>query len=159
MPARKRGTSVSETAFYASVTFHKDTIKQKNEQINACLFSIIGKSLPLRIKTKAAKDVSLLPHVSVFQTRRTHLLFPVALVGNGEFLTSSCTTRCQYATSVLCGHSLAEAVFVHSSSVVRLKCSFHFTYLFYLLFVQMVWGAKLVISFYITKDYLAFSSF
>ena len=86
-------------------------------------------------------------------------LFSVMFVRNGELLPAASTTRRQYTATVLRCHSLAEAVLVHSSSVVRLKCSFHFTYLFYLLFIQMVWGAKLVISFYITKDYLAFSSF
>ena len=43
-------------------------------------------------------------------------LLAVVLVRDGQFLAAMSTT---------CGHSLAEAVLVDATAVVRLKCSFH----------------------------------
>ena len=53
------------------------------------------------------------------------LLLSVMLVGYCQLLAALGATRSQYSTAVLGCHSLTEAVLVHSSSVVRLKCSFH----------------------------------
>ena len=52
-------------------------------------------------------------------------LLSVVLVRYCQFLAAMSAARCQYATTILGSHSLTEAVLVHSSSVVRLKCSFH----------------------------------
>ncbi len=52
-------------------------------------------------------------------------LLAVVLVRDGQFLAAMSTTGSQHATAVLCGHSLAEAVLVDATAVVRLKCSFH----------------------------------
>ncbi len=78
-------------------------------------------------------------------------LFAVVLVGYGQFLAAMSAAGCQYAATILCSHSLTEAVFVHSSPVMRLKCSFH-CLIVVLLFVFTLWAAKLLISFEITKN-------
>ena len=73
------------------------------------------------------------------------------LVANGQFLTSFCTASCQYTTTILGCHALAEPMFVHAAAIVWLKCSFHFVYIF-VLFIFPLWAAKLRISFEITKN-------
>lgn len=73
-------------------------------------------------------------------------LLSVVLARYCQFLTSLCTTCIEYTTAILCCHSLTEAVLVHSSSVVRLKCSFHCLCLFYDI-IFTLWAAKLLISF------------
>ena len=65
-------------------------------------------------------------------------LFSVVLVRYCQFLAAMSAARCQYATTILGSHSLTEAVLVHSSSVVRLKCSFHFSILFILLLFTLL---------------------
>ena len=47
------------------------------------------------------------------------------LVRNCKLLAALSTTGSENATTILCGHTLTEPVLVHSSSVVRLECSFH----------------------------------
>jgi hypothetical protein len=84
-------------------------------------------------------------------------LFAVVLVGYGQLLAAMSAARCQHATTILCSHSLTEAVLVHSSSVVRLKCSFH-CLIIILLFIFTLWAAKLVISFEINKNSTRFGS-
>ena len=62
-------------------------------------------------------------------------LLAVVLVRDGQFLAAMSTTGSQHATAILCGHSLAEAVLVDATAVVRLKCSFHlYLLLIYYLF-------------------------
>ena len=58
-------------------------------------------------------------------------LLTVILVGNSKLLAAMSAARCQHATTILRCHSLAETVLVHPSAVVRLKCSLHFLYYFY----------------------------
>ena len=84
-------------------------------------------------------------------------LLSVVLVRYCQFLAAMSAARCQYATTILGSHSLTEAVLVHSSSVVRLKCSFHcfLNYIYLLLFT--LWAAKLLISFELTKRMTIFS--
>ena len=53
------------------------------------------------------------------------LLLAVVLVRNGQLCTSLSATSCQYATAILCSHSLTETVLVLSLSVRGLECSFH----------------------------------
>ena len=84
-------------------------------------------------------------------------LLSVVLVRYCQLLAAMCAARSQYATTILCCHSLAEAVLVHSSSVVRLKCSFH-CLIVILLFIFTLWAAKLLISFEITKNSTRFGS-
>jgi len=52
-------------------------------------------------------------------------LLSVVLIANGELLATLGTTRSQYATTILGGHALAEAMLVHAAAIVWLKCSFH----------------------------------
>ena len=77
-------------------------------------------------------------------------LFAVVLRRYGQFLAAVLTTGSEDTTAILSCHSLTEAVFVHSSSVVRLKSSFHFIYLFLLLLFTL-WSAKLLILFQLAK--------
>ena len=97
-------------------------------------------------------------------------LFSVMFVRNGELLPAASTTRRQYTATVLRCHSLAEAVLVHSSSVVRLKCSFHFlSYLFVIdllirpkasetaTYKPSALGCKITHNFRITKELNEFS--
>ena len=53
-------------------------------------------------------------------------LLAVMLIRNGQLLAPFGTAGSQHTTAVLCGHSLAETVLVHSSAIVGLECSFHF---------------------------------
>jgi len=57
-------------------------------------------------------------------------LLSVILVRYGKFLTAMLAARSQHSTTILSLHSLTEAVLVHSSAIVGLKCSFHFILLF-----------------------------
>lgn len=52
-------------------------------------------------------------------------LLSVVLIRNSELLAAMSATRSQNATTVLGGHTLTEAMLVHTAAVVRLKCSFH----------------------------------
>ena len=65
----------------------------------------------------------------------------MVLVRDGQFLAAMSTTGSQHATAILCGHSLAEAVLVDATAVVRLKCSFHLSllliYYLFLLFLSL----------------------
>jgi len=105
------------------------------------------------------------------------------LVRHCQFLATLGAAGCQNAAAVLCSHSLTEAVLVHSSSVVRLKCSFHCSNIILLLLFRclnkgntarntsqkthpgtemqtvftLIWGAKVLILFQITKNYAIFS--
>lgn len=47
------------------------------------------------------------------------------LIGYSELLAAVGATGSQYTTAILSGHSLTEAMLVHTAAVVRLKCSFH----------------------------------
>lgn len=62
-------------------------------------------------------------------------LLAVILVRDGQLLAAMSAARSQHAAAVLCGHSLAEAMLVHTTTVVRLECSFH------LLFILIVYDA------------------
>ena len=78
------------------------------------------------------------------------------LVGNGKFLAALSAAGSQNAASVLCGHSLAETVLVHSFPVVRLECSFHRSC--YLCFYSYIlWAAKVLIFFVTAKEQAFFS--
>lgn len=67
---------------------------------------------------------------------RIYVLLPVVLVGNRKFLASFGTAGCQYSTAIGCSHALTETVFVISFTVVRLKCSFHDSILYYIYFLR-----------------------
>ena len=61
------------------------------------------------------------------------LLLSVVFIRNCQLCATLCATCCQYATAVLCGHSLTETMLVLSLSVRGLECSFHcliFLYVF-----------------------------
>ena len=53
------------------------------------------------------------------------LLLSVVFIRNCQLCATLCATCCQYATAVLCGHSLTETMLVLSLSVRGLECSFH----------------------------------
>ena len=53
-------------------------------------------------------------------------LLPMVLVRDGQLLAAMGAAGSQHATAVLGGHSLAEAMLVHTTTIVRLECSFHF---------------------------------
>ena len=57
----------------------------------------------------------------------------IILVGNGQLLAALGTTGSQYTTAIGSGHSLTETVLVSSLSVRGLECSFHCSYLFYVI--------------------------
>lgn len=40
------------------------------------------------------------------------------------------TARCQYAATILRGHTGTEAMLVDATTIVRLECSFHFCFIF-----------------------------
>lgn len=78
-------------------------------------------------------------------------LFAVVLVRNGKFLTTFGAAGGQNAATVFCSHSLAEAVLVHSSPVVRLESSFHCSS-YFLLLLFTLWAAKVLIFFLTAKE-------
>ena len=83
------------------------------------------------------------------------LLLAVVLVWNGQLSTSLCATGCQYATAILCSHSLTETVLVLSLSVRGLECSFH-RLIYFILFIFAFWLfafqlAKLLFFFILAK--------
>ena len=47
------------------------------------------------------------------------------LAGNGELFTALLSAFCKNLAAVLCAHTLAETMLVHSLTIVRLECSFH----------------------------------
>lgn len=53
-------------------------------------------------------------------------LLTVILVGNGQLLAAMSAARSQHTTTILSGHSLTEAMLVHTTTIVGLECSFHF---------------------------------
>ena len=53
-------------------------------------------------------------------------LLTVILVGNGQLLAAMSAARSQHTTTILGGHSLTEAMLVHTTTIVGLECSFHF---------------------------------
>ena len=65
-------------------------------------------------------------------------LLTVVLVRNCELLAAMGTTGSQNATAVLRGHTLTEAMLVHTTAVVRLKCSLHLLFVFILLLISVV---------------------
>ena len=68
-------------------------------------------------------------------------LFAVVLVADSELLAAMCAAVCQYATTILCWHTLTETMLVHATAIVWLKCSFHFV-LRYLVFIYCCWAIK-----------------
>ena len=60
-------------------------------------------------------------------------LLSVVLVRDSELLAAMGTTGSQYATTILGGHTLTEAMLVHTAAIVRLKCSLHLLFVFLLL--------------------------
>jgi hypothetical protein len=83
-------------------------------------------------KTERSKFKSLLLSVFPF------FLFPkeslaVMLAGHRQLLAAMGTAGGQHATTILCCHSGAEAVLVHTTAIVGLKCSFHCFYLIFML--------------------------
>ena len=83
------------------------------------------------------------------------LFLSVVFVRNCKLCTSFCTTSCQYATAILCSHSLTETVLVLSLSVRGLECSFHrLIYLYVFLFnfsLYAIQRAKLLLFFRMAK--------
>ena len=67
-------------------------------------------------------------------------LLSVVLVGYCQFLTTLCAACCQHATTILCCHSLAESMLVHATTIVRLKCSFHCSFLFCFVVISSLSG-------------------
>jgi hypothetical protein len=54
------------------------------------------------------------------------LAFVATLVSYSQFLATMCTASCQY-TATICGcHTSAESVFVTTTALARLECTFHF---------------------------------
>ena len=62
-------------------------------------------------------------------------LFSVVLVRNCQLFAAFGATHSQYATTIGCQHALTETVLVVSFAVVRLKCPFHDSILFYFYFL------------------------
>ena len=60
-------------------------------------------------------------------------LYTVVFVRNSEFLAAFGTTCSQYSATVCGSHSLTESVLVSSLSVRGLECSFHFSYILFML--------------------------
>ena len=54
------------------------------------------------------------------------------LVRYCQLLAAFSTAGSQYAATILCCHTLAEAMLVHAAAVVRLKRSFHCFILFFI---------------------------
>ena len=67
-------------------------------------------------------------------TCRSRLL-SVVLVRYCQLLAAMCAARSQYATTILCSHTLTETMLVHAATIVRLKCSLHCLIIF--LFVDI----------------------
>ena len=74
-------------------------------------------------------------------TCRSRLL-SVVLVRYCQLLAAMCAARCQYATTILCSHTLTETMLVHAATIVRLKCSLHCLIIFYLLIFTLL-GCKI----------------
>ena len=74
-------------------------------------------------------------------TCRSRLL-SVVLVRYCQLLAAMCAARSQYATTILCSHTLTETMLVHAATIVRLKCSLHCLIIFYLLIFTLL-GCKI----------------
>lgn len=84
-------------------------------------------------------------------------LLTVVLIRNSQLLATLCTTRREYTTPVLCCHSFTEAVLVHSSSVVRLKCSFHCCLFYFIIICFHTLGCKITYFFLNNQELSVFS--
>ena len=58
--------------------------------------------------------------------QREKLVLAVYFIGNGQLLAAMSAARSQHTTTILGGHSLTEAMLVHTTTIVGLECSFHF---------------------------------
>jgi hypothetical protein len=63
-------------------------------------------------------------------------LFQLPLVRNSQLLTSFSPAGSQYLTAIGSFHSLSEAVNALSASIMRLKSTFHFVFIFYLYYTK-----------------------
>ena len=71
------------------------------------------------------------------------LFLSVVLVRHCQLSTTFSTTSSQYATAVLCSHSLTETVFVLSLSVRGLECSFHLLIFLYVSVKKVLYAIQL----------------
>ena len=83
-------------------------------------------------------------------TCRSRLL-SVVLVRYCQLLAAMCAARSQYATTILCSHTLTETMLVYAATIVRLKCSFHCLIFIYLLLFTLL-GCKITHNFLNDKD-------
>ena len=79
-------------------------------------------------------------------TCRSRLL-SVVLVRYCQLLAAMCAARSQYATTILCSHTLTETMLVHAATIVRLKCSFHCLIFIYVLLFTLL-GCKITHIFF-----------
>ena len=87
---------------------------------------------------------------------RQLLLLSVVFVRNCQLCATLCATCCQYATAVLCGHSLTETVLVLSLSVRGLECSFHCLIFLYVFLFKSTLGhsaRKITLFFWNGKEF------
>ena len=77
------------------------------------------------------------------------------LVRYCQLLAAMSAARSQYATTILCSHTLTETVLVYATTIVRLKCSFHCLICIYLLLFTLL-GCKITHNFLNNKDLPSF---
>ena len=86
---------------------------------------------------KTRKKAEVGEYSCLFSIAPTWRLFAVTLAGNGKLLAALLAAHRQNTTAICSGHTLAEAMLVHSLSVVGLECSFHLVSCYLLLlFIQ-----------------------
>ena len=87
--------------------------------------------LPTTTNKAAMKHVRFIAALQCRHTVWIRSLFAVMFVRNSEFLATARAASSQNATTILSWHPLTEAVLIHPSTIVGLKCSFHCFILIY----------------------------
>ena len=85
------------------------------------------------------------------------VLLSVMLVAYGELLATACTACSQYAATVLCCHALTETMLVYATTIVWLKCSFHFVLRYLFSLFCAIRSAKVLHNFELRKKKAHFS--
>ena len=82
--------------------------------------------LPTRPNAKSSMKHNVFMLLFIVSRDVIQRLLAVVLVGNGQLLAAMSAARSQHTTTILGGHSLTEAMLVHTTTIVGLECSFHF---------------------------------
>ncbi len=60
----------------------------------------------------------------------------MTLVRYGQLLAALSAARSQYATAILGCHALTETMLVHAAAIVWLECSFHCSFIYFVVIIS-----------------------